>query len=359
MNQFLVLLSFLVSSFCFSQRTITGTVSGPDGETLLGVTISIKGTGFFTYTDFDGKYSIEALPEDILIFNIGYEPTEVKVGNQGVINLDFSKVPHKRTVTGVVSDSDDVLLGATVVVKGTSVFAETDFDGNYSLEASPEDVLVFSYTGYDPQEIVVGNKKVINVTLTSDLILCYFPYVPQNQIYLQYGINYKTWGAYYKNNSNFLNSSIEISYATDFENNSQTAVALEKRIYFTNNFSMKIKASTENADFDNMQYHSYKLQSEKDIALFGSYDFLKLQLIGGYLNYKGKLDFENYGYGIGIEKKITRFLNVEANYINWNKVEEYNLRMNYRWRSWNITGNYKHLSDYEEFQLGLGYNFYF
>ncbi|MEN8899309.1 MAG: von Willebrand factor type A domain-containing protein [Nonlabens sp.] len=73
-----------------------------------------------------------------------------------------------KTITGKVTgpDSDEVI-GVTITIKGSSVFTSTNFDGDYSIEAAPEDILVFSYTGYDSQEILVGNQMVINIQLTS------------------------------------------------------------------------------------------------------------------------------------------------------------------------------------------------
>ena len=70
-------------------------------------------------------------------------------------------------ISGTVQSEDgNPLIGATVVVKGASIGTATDLEGNYTLEnVSETDVLIFSYTGYAAQEIVVGNQTVINVTL--------------------------------------------------------------------------------------------------------------------------------------------------------------------------------------------------
>lgn len=70
------------------------------------------------------------------------------------------------TVTGTVQDNVETLIGVNISVKGSSTGTATDIEGNYSLSnLSKEDVLVFSYTGYETQEIVVGDQTVINVTL--------------------------------------------------------------------------------------------------------------------------------------------------------------------------------------------------
>ena len=78
----------------------------------------------------------------------------------------------QSTITGTITDASGVPLpGANVVIKGTSTGAAAEFDGNYSIEASPGDILVFSYTGYNSSEITVGTSNVINATLEEGLTL--------------------------------------------------------------------------------------------------------------------------------------------------------------------------------------------
>ncbi|SFW30924.1 TonB-linked outer membrane protein, SusC/RagA family [Sinomicrobium oceani] len=73
------------------------------------------------------------------------------------------------TVSGTVSDGMGPLPGANIVVKGTTHGTQTDFDGNYTLEDVPEDAtLVFSYIGYQNNEVSVAGKTTINVTLQED-----------------------------------------------------------------------------------------------------------------------------------------------------------------------------------------------
>lgn len=60
----------------------------------------------------------------------------------------------------VVSASDgDPLVGATVMVKGSTVGTATDVDGKFTVEASVGKTLVFSYVGYEPQEIKVSGAQ--------------------------------------------------------------------------------------------------------------------------------------------------------------------------------------------------------
>lgn len=77
-----------------------------------------------------------------------------------------------RTVTGrIVDNMGEPIIGANVVVKGTTNGTVTDFDGNFSIEADPKSVLNISYIGYLSKEIVVGNQKTINVVLLEDTIM--------------------------------------------------------------------------------------------------------------------------------------------------------------------------------------------
>ena len=71
-------------------------------------------------------------------------------------------------VTGVVSDAQGSLIGVNVHVKGGTTGVITDTNGKYSIEVPASATLVFSYIGYVEQELKVGNKRVINVTLVED-----------------------------------------------------------------------------------------------------------------------------------------------------------------------------------------------
>ncbi len=72
--------------------------------------------------------------------------------------------------TVIAEDSGDPLPGVTILVKGTSNGAVSDFDGNYSIDVkTPNAVLAFSYVGFVTQEINVAGKKTINVTLKPSL----------------------------------------------------------------------------------------------------------------------------------------------------------------------------------------------
>lgn len=80
--------------------------------------------------------------------------------------ISMASFAQSRTITGTVIDEmNDPLIGVSVVVQGTTNGVATDIDGNYSIDANPTDVLVFSYLGMKPQSITVGSQTVINVTM--------------------------------------------------------------------------------------------------------------------------------------------------------------------------------------------------
>lgn len=78
-------------------------------------------------------------------------------------------VISQNLVTGVVVDQNfkEPLLGASIIVKGTSNGTTTDFDGNYQINAQIGDILVFSYIGYKTLEVKV-DASVINVEMQED-----------------------------------------------------------------------------------------------------------------------------------------------------------------------------------------------
>lgn len=71
-------------------------------------------------------------------------------------------------VTGVVSDAQGSLIGVNVRVKGGSTGVITDMNGKYAIEVPASATLLFSYIGYADQEQKVGNRRVINVTMSED-----------------------------------------------------------------------------------------------------------------------------------------------------------------------------------------------
>lgn len=73
---------------------------------------------------------------------------------------------NTKKVTGkVVDEKGESLPGVTITIKGRTRGVTTDIDGSFSIDVLPSDVLIVSYIGMDTQNVPVGNKKSLNITL--------------------------------------------------------------------------------------------------------------------------------------------------------------------------------------------------
>jgi len=83
-----------------------------------------------------------------------------------ILFIGLSNVAFTQEVSGKILDGEtsQPLPGASVLIKGSTIGVLSDFDGNYTISANMGDILVFSYAGFDPQEIEV-TTNIINVTL--------------------------------------------------------------------------------------------------------------------------------------------------------------------------------------------------
>lgn len=83
-----------------------------------------------------------------------------------VVQVTFAQ---EQTITGTVTDESGLPLpGVNIVVQGTSTGVQTDFDGNYAIEANQGDVLVFSFIGLQTAEYSVGDIDIIDVIMKAD-----------------------------------------------------------------------------------------------------------------------------------------------------------------------------------------------
>ena len=93
----------------------------------------------------------------------------------GLLLCCFSATSHaQRTISGTVSDAatGEELIGANILVKGTSVGTATDIDGGYVLDI-PDGarILVVSYTGFQVKEIEIGPSEIIDIGLVAGELL--------------------------------------------------------------------------------------------------------------------------------------------------------------------------------------------
>ena len=111
--------------------------------------------------------------------NQNFRKTALMVGAFSLLGLCFSpkayaaeavqNVQQAKKITGTVVDSQGPIIGASVVVKGTSNGVATDFDGNFTLNANPGQTLVVSFIGYVNKEVkITASQTNYNITLEED-----------------------------------------------------------------------------------------------------------------------------------------------------------------------------------------------
>jgi hypothetical protein len=81
--------------------------------------------------------------------------------------LSASSWAQTKKISGkILSEADGKpLQGVSVVVKGKTGGTQTGADGTFAIEASPNDVLLFSFTGYAPQEAKPGNAVTLELAM--------------------------------------------------------------------------------------------------------------------------------------------------------------------------------------------------
>lgn len=87
-----------------------------------------------------------------------------------LILLCFSSNLFGQQVEGIITDSDEPLIGATVVIKNTTQGTTSDVDGSFKLEnVSASDTLVVNYLGYETLEVLVNGQSYIEINLSSKI----------------------------------------------------------------------------------------------------------------------------------------------------------------------------------------------
>lgn len=125
--------------------------------------------------------------------NFGYHFTNTtntnKIYLNHLIKETEKKEPKEGYVSGTVSNEQGLPLpGVNVVIKGTSTGTQTDFDGIYTLKANPDDILVFSYVGYNIKErpakfafnISLEQGEELDEVIVSGYKAIYNTYYPDN-----------------------------------------------------------------------------------------------------------------------------------------------------------------------------------
>ena len=86
-----------------------------------------------------------------------------------LLTLTHEVYSQNNSLNGTVTDNSGIpLIGVNVVQKGTTKGTITNYDGEFSLEATPNSTIVFTYIGFAEQEIVWNGISPLNVVLDED-----------------------------------------------------------------------------------------------------------------------------------------------------------------------------------------------
>jgi len=172
-----------VFTICLSLNTWTASAQNdrinlvmkdvPVSEVMKAVEQQTRYVFFYNNVDTQQKVDVDiqnkTLPEALdLIFGKSDIAWTID-GLQIVLSKKSARSDAPAVVKGVVRDAAGLpVIGASVVVKGTTLGVSTGIDGDYTLQVPPPSgsaVLVVSYLGYDPFETTVGNRSTIDITL--------------------------------------------------------------------------------------------------------------------------------------------------------------------------------------------------
>lgn len=98
----------------------------------------------------------------------------MKTNLSGILTLLLAFIVHisfaqEKTISGIVTDQSGIPLpGVNILIQNTTQGTQTDFDGNYTLQADVGQTVLFSYLGFKNTSIVVGTSSTINILMEED-----------------------------------------------------------------------------------------------------------------------------------------------------------------------------------------------
>ena len=147
-----LLLVVVTGASAWAQRTITGIISGDDGETLIGATVTVKGTQRGTRTDVNGKYSLE-VPDGantLVVSYTGYATQEVAIGSSNALDVVLAAGSALTevvvTATGITRNKSDVVY-ANQTVNSTDLNSVTNKSVLNALQGKVAGVKIGSASG--------------------------------------------------------------------------------------------------------------------------------------------------------------------------------------------------------------------
>ncbi len=146
---FLLLLGMV--TFTLAQSKVSGKISAPNGEALVGASIVEKGTSNGVVSDLDGNFSLSVKPNATLqVSMVGYETQEIAVGNQSIINMSMAEgaVLSELIVTALgIERSQKTLTYAAQKIEGSQVNQVRDANFVNTLSGKAAGIVVTQAAG--------------------------------------------------------------------------------------------------------------------------------------------------------------------------------------------------------------------
>lgn len=99
----------------------------------------------------------------IIGFLIAYTPAVAKTA---LPSMPFSI--QQNQISGIITDGTGPLAGVNITIKGQQKTTISDFDGEFTITSSPNDMLIFSFMGYKTLTIPVAGRTIINIEMHQD-----------------------------------------------------------------------------------------------------------------------------------------------------------------------------------------------
>ncbi|AUC86392.1 SusC/RagA family TonB-linked outer membrane protein [Polaribacter sp. ALD11] len=300
------------------QQKITGTLIDKNSMPIIGASVSVKGTGKGTATDFDGKYSIAASKGDVLVFqSLGFQTKEVAVGSSLVLNVSLEESTENLAEIVITTGYDKInkksFTGAATTINAVDLKIDGINDVSRMLEGKVAGVNVQNITGTfgaAPQITIRGSSSVFG----NNNPLYVIDGVVQEDI-VEQDLDALTSG----DASTLISSSIAGINATDIKKIDILKDASATSIYGARARNGVIVITTKSGKKSSPLKVTYTLeQTVRDIPSYSQYDILdSKETVGALqgLREQGFLKLPAVGnarfsgiYGI-LEKQINSFQN--------------------------------------------------
>lgn len=164
--------SVVMGGYAQEKHRVTGTVTGNDGEPVIGANIIIKGTSSGVISDVDGRYAIEALSSDVLVFSfIGYVTEEFAVGNRSILDVTLSEdvqTLSEVVVVGYGTMKKSDLTGAVASVSGETLSNSIVASADQALQGRIAGVQVTQNTGQPGGAVSIRIRGTTSLTGSSE-----------------------------------------------------------------------------------------------------------------------------------------------------------------------------------------------